>query len=256
MLVVISPAKQLDYESETPALKHTTPDFLVEAQQLVKKLKKFSTQDLSALMGISDKLAAQNHQRYQTWKKPFTQENARQAILAFKGDVYLGLEVDQFSRGDYAFAQKHLRILSGLYGVLRPLDLMQAYRLEMGTNLQNPGGENLYAFWDSKITESLNQQMKKLKTGTLINLASNEYFRSVKEKALNARVITPVFKEWKNGQYKVLSFFAKKARGQMCAYIVKNKIEDFQGIKKFKLNGYRFDQSLSVGDKWIFTRKT
>ncbi len=255
MLVVISPAKNLDYESPLPTKKKSQPQFIKEAEELVKGLKKLAPQDLGKLMSISDKLAVENYDRYKTWKTPLTPENARQAILAFKGDVYLGLDAYNFSADDFSFAQSHLRILSGLYGVLKPLDLMAAYRLEMGTAWENKKGKNLYEFWGEKITDALNKQLKKNKSEVLVNLASNEYFKSVKTAELDAEIITPVFKEYKNGSYKVLSFFAKKARGQMCAYIIKKRIEKVADIKKFKEDGYRFNSELSKGNTWVFTRK-
>lgn len=255
MLLVISPAKNLDYDTPLPLKKHSKPAFLADSEELIKSLRKLAPQDIAKLMGISDKLAVLNYDRFKAWSQPFTPANSRQAVLAFKGDVYIGLNAYEFSAEDFTFAQEHLRILSGLYGVLKPLDLMQAYRLEMGKAISNKRGKNLYEFWGSKITDNLNKQLKKLQTNTLLNLASNEYFKSVESANVQAEIINPVFKDWKNGQYKVISFFAKKARGQMGAYIIKNKITEVSAIKKFKEDGYRYNASLSKGNDWVFTRK-
>lgn len=255
MLIVISPAKNLDYETPLPTKKSSQPDFLDDSAELIKGLRKLAPQDIGKLMGISDKLAAENFDRFKAWKPSFTAKNARPAVLAFKGDVYLGMDAYNFSTEDFAFAQQHLRILSGLYGLLKPLDLIQPYRLEMGTVWANKRGKNLYAFWGDKLTLELNKQLKKLKSDTLINLASNEYFKAVNEKALNAEIITPVFKDYKNGQYKVISFLAKRARGLMSAYIISKRIEKPADIKKFKVDGYSFNSELTGGNSWVFTRK-
>jgi cytoplasmic iron level regulating protein YaaA (DUF328/UPF0246 family) len=202
-------------------------------------------------MKLSDKLAALNMARFQTWQKPFNLENAKQALLAFKGDVYTGLDADTLDVAGLDFAQQHLRILSGLYGVLRPLDLMQAYRLEMGTKFANAKGKDLYQFWGSQLRESIESE---LKDGVLINLASNEYFKAVEAKKLKARIITPVFKDWKNGQYKIISFYAKKARGLMSRYIIDHSINDPENIKGFDSEGYRFSPEMSQADEWVFLR--
>ncbi|WNO09267.1 peroxide stress protein YaaA [Teredinibacter sp. KSP-S5-2] len=255
MLVVISPAKNLDYETPTPTKKNTQGALLDDAQELISDLKNLAPHDISKLMSISDKLGTLNYDRFQQWSLPFDKENARQAIFAFKGDVYVGLDAYNLTNDDLTFAQQHLRILSGLYGVLKPLDLMQAYRLEMGTKFQNTRGKDLYAFWGSKITDELNKQQKKLKGEYLINLASNEYFKSVQQKQLNSQIITPVFKDWKNGDYKIISFFAKKARGLMSAYIIKNRITDPDKLKGFDWDGYLYNEALSEPTKWVFTRK-
>ena len=204
MLIVISPAKTLDYDTPAKTKTFTQPDYLDHSQQLITRLRELSSQDISELMTVSKKIADLNVDRYASWSKKFTTANAKQAILAFKGDVYTGLDAESFSARDFKFAQNHLRVLSGLYGLLRPLDLMQPYRLEMGTRLSNKQGKNLYEFWDTQITEGLNQQLKKIKSEYLINLASNEYFKSVKPKHLNGQIITPEFKDYKNGQYKML----------------------------------------------------
>ncbi|VUD69114.1 hypothetical protein TDB9533_04480 [Thalassocella blandensis] len=255
MLIVISPAKNLDYDTAPPTKKATKALYLEQAQTLVDVLKPMAPHKLSALMSISDKLGTLNHDRYQAWQLPFAKTDTRQALLAFKGDVYLGIDAYQFAEEDFAFAQEHLRILSGLYGVLRPLDSIMPYRLEMGTKLKNPVGKDLYEFWGDTITQHLNKQLKKLSSDTLINLASNEYFKSVQVSGLQGEIITPVFKDWKNGQYKVLSFFAKKARGLMSAYIIKNRITDAQQLKHFDWEGYSFNSDLTKDNTWVFTRK-
>jgi Uncharacterized protein conserved in bacteria len=254
MLIVISPAKNLDYETPTPTKKHTKAALLDDASELMAGLKELSPQGVSSLMGISDKLGVLNYDRFQQWSLPFNASNARQAVLAFKGDVYVGLDAYSFDEQAFAFAQQHLRILSGLYGALKPLDLMQPYRLEMGTSFANERGANLYQFWGDKIVLLLNKQLKKLGTQTLVNLASNEYFKSVDKTKLSASIITPVFKDWKNGQYKIISFFAKKARGRMSAYIIKNGITDPMKLKGFDWDGYRYNSAMSDGGELVFTR--
>ncbi|WP_105102529.1 peroxide stress protein YaaA [Microbulbifer pacificus] len=254
MLIVISPAKTLDYESEIPTLETTQPDFLKDSAVLIKELKALSPQDISALMKISDKLGVLNYDRFHCWKRPFTVDNARPALLAFKGDVYTGLEAETLKKRDFDFAQKHLRMLSGLYGLLRPLDLMQPYRLEMATKFANSRGKNLYEFWDGKITAALNEQLKALKSRELINLASNEYFKSVRPKHLDADVITPHFKDGKNGQYKMISFFAKKARGMMSRWAIDNRVRKAERLKDFNVAGYYFSAEHSSGNDWVFLR--
>jgi len=257
MLTVISPAKSLDYENRAKTKKFSEPSFLDEAEQLVSGLRDLQPPQLSKLMDISDALAEENFQRYAEWQRPFNLKNAKQALFAFKGDVYLGLEAEQFGTADLNFAQKHLRILSGLYGVLRPLDLMQAYRLEMGRRFGVNGSKNLYDFWGTKITDDLNsvldQQTQKRKV--LVNLASNEYFSSVLPNSLEAEVITPQFKDWASGQYRVLSFFAKKARGSMAAYIIKNNINSPAKLKSFNVDGYEYSVEDSTKTKYVFKRK-
>ena len=255
MLLVISPAKNLDYDTPSVTDTYTQPVHLDHAQELIAKLREYPVQDIAELMKLSDKLSALNVARYESWSQPFSTENAKQAVLAFNGDVYSGLNAEDFSEDELQFTQDHLRILSGLYGVLKPLDLMQPYRLEMGTKLANNRGKDLYAFWGDIVTDDLNQTMSDSGDPVLVNLASNEYFKSVKPKNLQGRVITPVFKDWKNGQYKIISFFAKKARGLMCRYAIKNKVTDAEQLKSFDLGGYQYDESLSQGDTWVFTRK-
>lgn len=255
MLLVISPAKNLDYETPAKTKQKSEPDFLDDAQELIDDLRELAPQDISKLMSISDKLGVLNYDRYQQWTTPFTEDNAKQAVLAFNGDVYTGLDANSFKADEYKFAQKHLRILSGLYGLLRPLDLMQPYRLEMGTKFANQRGKDLYQFWGETITEALNKQLKTLKSEALINLASNEYFKSVKAKSLNAEIITPVFKDWKGDKYKIISFYAKKARGLMAAYIIKNKLTEAEQIKGFDSEGYSFNEAMSTSKEWVFTRQ-
>ena len=254
MLTVISPAKTLDYETPPTTRRTTQPQYLDKAARLVDDARGLSPDDIRKLMGVSQKIAELNHARFMNWGQPFTLDNAKQAVLAFKGDVYTGLEADTLTDEQLRFAQQHLRILSGLYGLLRPLDLMQPYRLEMGLKFANRGGENLYEFWGDEITRLLNAQLKSLKSETLVNLASNEYFRAVKQGALNGEVITPVFKDLKSGKYKVISFFAKKARGQMARYAIDNRLEDVAGLKKFRVDGYRYNKAESTAREWVFTR--
>ncbi|GAA5315234.1 MAG: peroxide stress protein YaaA [Candidatus Pelagadaptatus aseana] len=254
MLLVISPAKNLDYETPATTDVATQPDFLDDAQALIDELRELAPQDISKLMKISDKLGVLNYDRYQQWQRPMQSPEAKQAMLAFNGDVYNGLDAASFDAEELAFAQDHLRILSGLYGLLRPLDLMAPYRLEMGTKFANARGNNLYSFWGDIITDAVNAQLQSLNTDVLVNLASNEYFKSVKAKQLNAEIITPVFKDQKGDQYKVISFYAKKARGLMCHYAIKNRITDAEQLKQFDLAGYGYNQAMSSDKEWVFTR--
>lgn len=254
MLIVISPAKTLDFETPAKTRTFTLPPFLDDSAELIDQLRGMAPQELGNLMGISPKLADLNAHRYHAWSLPFTSRNAKQAALAFKGDVYTGLDADTLSPADLKYAQKHLRILSGLYGVLRPLDLMQPYRLEMGTKLKTDRGNDLYAFWNGRIKAALATALKKQKDNILVNLASNEYFKSVKAGELDARIVAPVFKERKNGEYKLISFFAKKARGLMSRYIIRNRIDDPEDLKGFDLEGYQYNEALSAEDRPVFTR--
>ncbi|MGR8947486.1 MAG: peroxide stress protein YaaA [Gammaproteobacteria bacterium] len=256
MLVVISPAKTLDFDAPYPSSKTTRPRMLQSAEKLVTELRHYSSDDLQKLMGISEKLANLNVERYQNWRPPFNKSNAKAAMFAFQGDVYVGLDAMQFDAEALDYAQQHLRILSGLYGVLRPLDLIQAYRLEMGSSLPAAGAANLYEFWDDAITKSINKDLAALKSQTLINLASNEYFGAIKPDKLKAEIITPVFKDYKNGKYKILSFFAKKARGMLTAHIINNQLQDPNEIKQARIDGYRFSAKESDEHKWVFLRKT
>lgn len=256
MLTVISPAKTLDFETAAPARRATQPQFLARAAELVDDARALAPDDIRALMGVSENIAGLNHQRFMNWSQPFNKANARHSLLAFKGDVYLGLDAGTLSDDQLSFAQHHLRILSGLYGLLRPLDLMQPYRLEMGLPFANRGGKNLYEFWGTAITDALNTSIRKSGTKVLVNLASQEYFRAVKPGALDADVITPVFKDLKGDRYKIISFFAKKARGQMARFIIENELEEPDGLKKFKTDGYRYSKSESSARELVFTRDT
>lgn len=254
MLTLISPAKTLDYETPAQTRRATQPLFLARAEQLVRDARKLSADDLQALMGVSENIALLNHERFLNWQQPFNLQNAKQSVLAFKGDVYIGLDAASLGAEQLAFAQKHLRILSGLYGLLRPLDLIQPYRLEMGLPFANVEGKNLYEFWGSDITDALNAQLRKSGTQTLVNLASNEYYRAVQARALDAEVITPVFKDLKGERYKVISFFAKRARGQMARFILDNALNEPEGMKKFRCDGYRYNKAESTAREWVFTR--
>lgn len=254
MLTVISPAKTLDYETPSHTDQHTLPRFLEHSNALIAVLEQLSVQGVAELMKLSDKLASLNVARYNSWPSDLTTANSKQAILAFKGDVYTGLDAATLSTDQLDYAQQHLRILSGLYGVLKPLDLMYPYRLEMGTKLQNSRGTNLYQFWDERLTTSLNDELEHEEKPVVVNLASNEYFKAIKPKTLNARIITPVFKDWKSGQYKIISFYAKKARGLMARYIIEHQINQPDALKNFDYEGYRFAESMSEGDAWVFIR--
>jgi len=255
MLLVISPAKTLDFETLSHTQLFSQGDYLAESQDLINVLAPMAPQDIAQLMKLSDKLAALNTARYGSWNTPFTIDNAKQAILAFKGDVYTGLEASTLTDAQLTFSQSHLRILSGLYGLLRPLDLMQAYRLEMGTKLANPKGKDLYAYWGNTLTEGLNKLLAEQTNPILVNLASNEYFKAVKTKDLAGRLITPVFKDRKNGNYKIISFFAKKARGMMARYIIENELKDVEDIKSFDKSGYYYSAEQSTNDQWVFLRE-
>ncbi len=253
MLTVISPAKTLDFESAPITDCHTQPSFLTESQLLIDELKQLSAPAIASLMKLSDKLAGLNLARYQTWHTPFSLDNAKQAVLAFKGDVYTGLDAETLGEAELEFAQQHLRILSGLYGVLKPLDLIQPYRLEMGTQFANAKGKNLYQFWGGQLREAIENEASE-KGAVLVNLASNEYFKALEAKKLNTRIITPVFKDWKNGQYKIISFYAKKARGLMSRYIIEHQIMEPEQLKQFDTDGYRYSAEMSSGDDWVFIR--
>ena len=254
MLMIISPAKTLDFEHASPTGEHTLPDALERSQELINILRHKDSFELAELMKISMKLADLNAARFRAWQTPFSPDNAKQALFAFKGDVYTGLDADTLKPNDILFTQKHLRILSGLYGLLRPLDLMQAYRLEMGTKLANEYGDNLYSFWGTSITKMVNEAIASQGDHILINLASNEYFKAVHTDLLDAEIITPVFKEKRGSDYKIISFSAKKARGMMCRYLIDNKITDPEKIKGFDVDGYNFNPALTSGNEWIFTR--
>ncbi|MCD1597673.1 peroxide stress protein YaaA [Rheinheimera aquimaris] len=254
MLLLVSPAKDLDFQPLAKPVNVTQPAMLAQSRQLADICKGLTPADLSSLMHISDKLAGLNAARFAQWQLPFTEQNAKAALFAFNGDVYQGLDAGSLTDDDIAYAQQHLRILSGLYGVLRPLDLMQPYRLEMGTKLANPHGKDLYAFWQNSITEQLNQQLSALKTDIVVNLASQEYFKAVKPKLLQGRLISPVFKDFKNGQYKIISFFAKKARGLMARYIIEQRLSTAEQMKGFDLAGYQYSAEQSSADEPVFLR--
>lgn len=254
MLSVISPAKTLDFDTPATTRKATQPEFLDEAAQLVEDARRLDPAAIRSLMGVSEKIAALNHERFMNWHQPFDRDNAKQAILAFRGDVYTGLDADTLSASQLTFAQKHLRILSGLYGLLRPLDLMQPYRLEMGLRFANRGGANLYAFWGDRITRTLDRELGKSGSRVLVNLASNEYFKAVQPKALDAEVVTPVFKDLKGDKYRVISFYAKKARGLMARYIIENRLNDPEALKDFDVAGYRYRPGESSARELVFSR--
>ena len=255
MLIVISPAKTLDFETPVPSDEFTQPNYLCQSRRLIKQLQKFSADELAKLMGVSDNIARLNAERFKQWKTPFKPENARQALFAFKGDVYIGLDAGTMSKDNIQFAQQHLCILSGLYGLLRPLDLMQPYRLEMGTRLQTDYGDNLYQFWNNRITDAINKVLKPMASPTLINLASNEYFKSIKTRRMKGNIVTPVFKDYHNHKYQVISFFAKKARGLMARYIIDHQLTEPEPIKNFNMAGYTFNKELSHDHHWVFSRR-
>lgn len=255
MLAVISPAKKLDFETGPETPKHTQPQFLDDTEVLVEMARGLNRKDLARTMKLSDKLADLNYHRFKAFSRPFTLANAKQAALAFNGDTYIGLNARTLDKDDMAFAQDHLRILSGLYGVLRPLDLIQPYRLEMGARFMPPRGNDLYGFWDGRLTAAINKVIKKQPDPSVINLASKEYFKAVHEQDLEGPVITPVFKEIKSGVAKVLSMFAKRARGAMARYIIKARIESPHQLKSFSEDGYVFRPDLSGDREWVFTRE-
>ncbi|WP_108649350.1 peroxide stress protein YaaA [Dongshaea marina] len=255
MLMLLSPAKTLDYESPLMTQEYTRPELLDKSQELIEVCRTLSAQDVAKLMKISDKLAALNMARFGQWHKDYSLGEGRQAIQAFKGDVYTGLDAQSLTTLDLDFAQRHLRILSGLYGLLRPLDIMLPYRLEMGCKLENPAGKDLYQFWGSQLTEKLNEVFAELGAPLLVNLASNEYFKAVKPKLLDGRVVSPVFKDCKNGQYKIISFYAKKARGLMARYIIENRITRVEEIQNFDVAGYYYAPEESTADQPVFKRE-
>lgn len=255
MLIILSPAKRLDYKTPATTSQYTEPELLKESKKLIKELRKISAEDVKALMKVSDNIAALNVERYRDFSTPFTPENAKQAVLAFQGDVYVGLCASRYTEEDFAYTQEHLRILSGLYGVLRPLDLMQPYRLEMGTRFATDKGEDLYQFWGDTITKQLNKALAAQGDDILINLASAEYFKAVNPKTLKGQIITPVFKEKREKGYKIIGVMAKKARGVMADYIIQNRVKDVEDIKQFMSLGYQFNQNLSTENEWVFTHE-
>jgi len=253
MLIVLSPAKSLDLDTPPTTDQRTTPQFIDRAAELIRVLKGYSPAQVGALMSISDPLAVLNVTRYASWHPDHG--DARQAVMSFDGDVYTGLDARSLKPKALAYVQDHVRILSGLYGVLRPLDQMHPYRLEMGTKLANPRGKDLYAFWGETVTDALNEALAASGASALVNLASEEYFRSVKPKLLKAPLVVPVFEDWKNGRYKIISFFAKRARGMMARYAAERGITDPQKLKKFDVDGYAFDKSASTEKEWVFRRR-
>tara|TARA_B100001750_G_scaffold227714_1_gene221581 strand:+ start:488 stop:1252 length:765 start_codon:yes stop_codon:yes gene_type:complete len=254
MISVISPAKTLCYDNNVNQ-SFSYPEFLNKSKKLIEILSKMKVNELSALMKTSEKISELNYQRFKNWNAKFDLNNSKQSIFVFKGDVYIGLDTNTLSEEDLKFSQQNLRILSGLYGILRPLDLMMPYRLEMGTKLKNKIGKNLYDFWGDDITENLNNTLSKHNDKTLVNLASNEYFKSINKTKINAQIINPIFKDYKSGKYKIISFFAKKARGLMSRFIIQNRIDNHLNLKDFNMNGYCFSKSDSDKSNYVFLRK-
>ncbi len=254
MLFVLSPAKNLNEKDPAPTAQHSQPDLLPEAEKLMQELRRLAPQDIAALMHVSDKIALLNAERNAAWHTPFTLENAKQAVYLFNGDVYEGIDAATLPEEGIAYLQQHVRLLSGLYGLLRPLDLMQPYRLEMGTAFANSRGKNLYEYWGGIITDLLKRTLAEQGERTLINLASQEYFKAVQPQSLNARVITPVFQDEKNGQYKIISFYAKRARGLMVRYAADHAVSEPEALKQFDYGGYRFNAAASSENKWVFMR--
>jgi cytoplasmic iron level regulating protein YaaA (DUF328/UPF0246 family) len=254
MLAVVSPAKKLDTDTIGRQLPFTQPSLLDDTEQLMVTTKRLKAKDLRALMGISEKLAELNHARFQAFETPFTEDNAKAAALMFNGDTYTGLDASSLSDTDLTWAQDHLAILSGLYGILRPLDLIQPYRLEMGTRLKTRRGPSLYAFWGDRICRQIENQLQSHTNPTLVNLASNEYFKSVQAKTLQGSVLTPAFKEMRDGKAKMISFMAKRARGMMARYIIENRIDEPEALKEFTMGGYEYAPSMSDESTWTFIR--
>lgn len=254
MLAIISPAKTLDFQTEIPQFNFTHPELTQHSQTLIDICSQLTPAEIGSLMHISDKLAGLNAVRFAEWQLNHTEKNSKAAIYAFKGDVYTGLDAESLTPDDIKYAQQHLRMLSGLYGLLRPLDLMQPYRLEMGTKLANAKGKNLYEFWGDVITQQLQTALDQQHDDILVNLASDEYYKAVKPSSLKAQIVKPIFLDFKNGHYKVISFYAKKARGLMCRYIIQNRISVADELKAFDLGGYWFDQGQSSDNEWVFKR--
>ncbi len=255
MLFILSPAKALDYKTPPHVATYTMPAFLEQSATLIRQLRALSPADIANLMDLSDPLALLNFTRYAEWSLPFTPENAKQAVLAFDGDVYDGLAAKTLSADDLAFAQQHVRILSGLYGILKPLDLMQAYRLEMGTKLKNEGGKDLYAFWGETLLAAINAELAEMARPVVVNLASEEYFKAAVGRKIAGEVIQPVFEDWKNGRYKIISFYAKRARGLMTRYAVLNRLTEPEALQGFDAEGYAFAPEASDKTTWVFRRR-
>ena len=255
MIIVLSPAKTLDYDFDF-SNQHSVPTFLNQSSKLIKLLQKKEPKDIASLMGLSDKLATLNYDRYQAWTASKTVSNdSKPSMLVFKGDVYQGLQAESLSKNDLNFAQKHLRILSGLYGILKPLDLMKPYRLEMGTKLETSKGNNLYEFWGDKIQKNVLSELKDMKSDLIVNLASKEYSSVLGKMSEDINLVSPTFKDYKNGNYKIISFYAKKARGLMARWIIKNKIQNFEDLVDFNLDGYSFSKKESTVTTPVFLRK-
>lgn len=254
MLAILSPAKTLDFDSPLVTDQYSVPEFTKESTALIRTLRKLEPSEIGSLMGISDKLASLNHDRYAQWSPSFDDESARASILAFKGDVYQGLDAPTMSKRDFTWAQKRLRVLSGLHGLLRPLDRIHPYRLEMGTKLDNPRGQDLYQFWGSKVTDALNEALAEQRSKVLVNLASNEYYKVVQADQIQGRVLTINFKEWRRDAYRFVSFSAKKARGLMARYMIDQRAENADALRGFDVDGYEFNEDLSSENEWIFTR--
>jgi len=254
MIILMNSTKTLDFQQKARISKHTLPEFNQDTEILVKELRKLSKPDFSKLMKISEKLTDLNVERYANWQTHLKGPNSKQALLAFKGDIYSGMDIENYQIKDFNFAQKHMRILSGLYGILRPLDLIQPYRLEMAAKLATSEGKNLYQYWGTKINKSVNALLKQEKSGILINLCSLEYFKAIKSDLLNTKVITPAFKEFKEGSYRFVTIYAKKARGLMCNFIIRNHLTDVDAIKSFNVAGYQFNKKISSENEWVYTR--
>ncbi|MDM4015885.1 peroxide stress protein YaaA [Roseiconus lacunae] len=255
MLILLSPSKRLDYDSPVTVNTKTTPELIDSSTELADELRELTPKQIASLMGISDELATLNHQRFQDWIAPMPDDATRQAAFAFKGDVYLGLEAETLTAKQLEYAQEHLRILSGLYGVLRPLDGILPYRLEMGTSLKNARGKDLYQFWGTSIAESLNHQLEQTGSKFILNCASNEYFKAVDKKTIAAEIISPVFKDKsKNGDYRVITVYAKKARGTMAAWVIRKKAKTLKKLQQFDGDGYRYDEASSTAAKPVFLR--
>ncbi|MCC9599276.1 peroxide stress protein YaaA [Stieleria sp. JC731] len=254
MLLLLSPSKRLDYDTPVKSSVKTTPEFIDQSARLARELKKLTPKQISALMGINDELALLNHERFQDWQSPMPDADTRQAALAFKGDVYFGLEAETLTAKQLEYAQDHLRILSGLYGILRPLDGILPYRLEMGTKLKNKAGKDLYQFWGSSIAESINRQLDQIGSRIVLNCASNEYFKAIDKKTLDAEVVSPVFKDMTKGSYRIVTVYAKKARGTMAAWVIRKKAKTLKKLKQFDGDGYRYDEESSTDTKPVFLR--
>lgn len=254
MIILMNSSKTLDFSPTVGISRHTVPEFLKDAALLVEQLRKFSASELSELMGISGKLAKLNVERYANWQTTAAPAEAKQAILAFKGDIYYGIETENYDKKDFDFAQQHVRVLSGLYGMLRPLDLIQPYRLEMATKLATSRGKDLYQFWGTKISDSVKALLKRKNSDALVNLCSAEYFKAIVSESIETAVITPAFKEFKDGSYRFITVYAKRARGLMCNYIIRNHLRKMDDIKSFNVEGYQFNKKISSENEWIFTR--